>query len=430
MLFPLSLQGKGTMDIEALPSYLYRLSYEHGYSVGEFMKALHNLACRENRFSNTQRVPHYILPGDLATPGITSKYIKSLLEIYTNQSLDESYLWILDKALGASRGEVSKNFRWCPECFHEMSQLCIPAYFKLIWFMKSVTACPIHRTPILEVCPSCNKTQNTYTRVKEMGLCQFCGHELRKRKTRLRRSSIRHSWDDIGVDVVKLFQHMNDIPAKHFPENGAVTSLNSLLDYYWDSNRESEFYSVMSRDEMLSLTHQQKEISFKTARKIAFRLGLPLYEFLAGKAKEVTMSLDPKLFCALPPGFLEVRKKVKNDHRLIIRKIKHYLKQQNSPPTIREVAEATGISIGYLEYRYPALVSQLVHRRREHVNLEKHRLQNVATNEALSFFVGAKYKASNLSKREAYRALRTSTQLPKRMIKVGIQKATRALGFP
>lgn len=429
MLFPIELCGKGGRDVESLPSYLYRLSQSHGYSAGELLRALCRHSLESGFIKENENVPHHIKPGELMRPGKNMHFVKTLLERYTGQDLSSSYVWILEKSLGVSNGEILNGFRWCPECFHEMTHLGIEVYFKLIWSMKAVSACPIHRTPFQLSCSNCGDDQTSYVRTCPIHLCQTCKEPLYKRKVRLKHNQIARTWDNIGIDIVEVFSRMSEISVIDFPENGAQKSIKDLLDYYWSQDRESEFYGSLNRDELLAYVFKQKTISLKSARRIAFRLGVPLYDFLAGRARDITLSLDGQLFCQLPPGFLEVSKKVKKDHQAIQKKIKRFIKNAPTPPSVQQVAEAAGVSKGYLEYRHSALVNHIVTQRIKYISSIKLEQQYLATREALSFFLGKKYEVDNRSKRSAYRVLRVNTGLPKTALLNGIDRAFDALGY-
>ena len=402
--------------------------YVHGYSVGEILRALYRHASSSGTVKLNEKLSHHLKPGELVRPSKTTALVKMLLEKYTGQDLSSSYLWILEKSLGVSNGEILKGFRWCPECLHEMHNLGIEPYFKLIWSLKGVSACPIHRTPFQQCCASCGDDQTTYLRIGPMHVCQSCSKPLYERERRLKLSEIAQTWENIGVDVVEIFSRLSEIPIKDFPENGARNSIKSLLDYYWEHDRENEFYGSLGRDELLAYVFNQKQISLKSARRIAFRLGVPLYDFLAGRAKDITLSLDGQLFCQLPPGFLEVSKKVKKDHQAVQKRIKRFIKKSSVPPSIKQVAEEVGVSKGYLEYRHSALLSHLVAERAKYHETLRAEQQYLAIREAFSFFLGKKYECDNRSKRSAYRVLRSETNLPKAILVSGIDKAFEALG--
>ena len=415
--------------MESLPSYLYRVAFDHGFSVGELVHSLYRHSQRNELHKNLGTIPHSFSPGELIRGGSLTSTIKCLLEHYSSIDLTPSYLWILERAIGESNGEICRGFRWCPECFHDMDRLNIEPYFKLIWSMKSVSACPIHRSPFLETCSNCSRTQNGFYRNYDVSRCQHCGEKLSKRKTRLKIKDLSSSWDDIGVDIIELFKDMSAVDAKSIKNEGAYLSLKSLFDYYWEKDFGEGLYVTLGRDQILSLVHKQKGMSLLTARRIAFRLGIPLFDFLSGRAKDITLTLDHKSFCQLPPGYLQATKKAKRDYCVVLKKIKRFLDGCERPPTVKDVAQAVDVSKGYLEYRHGPLVSTLVEQRKVYENQLRIEKEYLATREALGFFLGEAYAPNTGAKREAFRVLRERTDLSKNFINLGIERASRVLGI-
>lgn len=427
MLFKVDLMGVGTAEVESLPSYLYRVAFEHGFSVGELVHSLKRHSLRNSVFEYPIDLPKSFSPGELIRGGKRSSAIRQLLEHYANIDLTSSYLWILERSIGESNGEVCRGFRWCPECFHEMDRHGVEPYFKLIWSMKAVTACPVHRTPFIEKCSSCGRSQDGFYRHYQISKCQHCGEKLSKRKDRLKASDLSTSWENIGVDVVELIRDMSAANPESTEDEGAYLSLKKLFDYYWDQDLYDYLYQTIGRDHVLALIHKQKSMNLLSARRIAFRLGIPIFDFLIGRAKEVTLTFDHKSFCSLPPGYLEVTKKLKRDHRHQLKKISQFVDSCECPPTISAIADAVGVSKGYLEYRHGALVADFVARRKTFEIDQRIQNEYLATREALGFFLGKAYVPNTGAKREAFRVLREQTDLSKRLIELGIDRASRVL---
>lgn len=427
MLLNVPLLGAEKMDVESLPSYLYRTSYHYGFSVGEFCRLMLSHAKHLKKIPADTKLPTYIFPGHLVGQSKPSRCIRDLLELSTGQSLSKSCLWILTKSLGVSNGEFAKNFRWCPECFSEMKRMGSEPYFKLIWSMASVTACPIHRTPYEEFCGACGATQNTYIRNRPADQCQKCFEPLSIRYINLKPEDIAPSWMDIGSDIVEMFTRLGEIPERNFKVGGPYQSLHEVSEIYYKQGRIIEFNKILPHRYIREVMSGQSKLALITARRLAFRLGVSLYDFLSGAAGRVTHSLDAEVFCALAPGYLEARPKMQKDHKSIVKKAKYYIEAQPSPPSLKEIAKALGVSVGYFEYRHPALVSHWVATRKHYEETEKIRRQNLATQEALSFFLGEKYQTENRSKRNAYRTLRDHTSLSKTTIMLGISRAHHSL---
>ncbi|MFL0798006.1 MAG: TniQ family protein [Cellvibrionaceae bacterium] len=425
-LFPTPLQGVSSAEVESLPSYIHRAALEHGVSVGDLLRYVYRLGLKDHHVNTSVQLPSYVQTSDLVRSSRTSNMFRGLLEQYTSQDLSTSMLWVLEGVLSRSKLEVTKGFRWCPECFSEFLSLGKEPYFKLIWHMSAVSACPIHRTPLVEACEFCGSDQSTYRVKVPLGYCQSCGKSLSKRKRRLKAKDVRFSWEDIGLDIVQLFNDLA-INGCELPESGPKQSLDDLFDYYWRMGREDEFYGALTRDESLAILYEQTPFSLKTARRVSYRLGVSLYDFLSGNAALTTDVLDSEMFCNLPPGYLEANKKTKRDHRGVLNKVKRYLREHTNPPSLAELARAVGVSTGYLEYRHPVLSKDVVVKHQLYLEHEKLRKTYRAQELALKFFLDEKYAKQPKSRKQAYRVLREETGLPKWVLKDAIQVAYRAL---
>ena len=426
-LFSIPLMGLGTAEVESLPSYLHRCAIAHGSDVGLFIQTVNRLVPDSNLCVTEQVKAKHFKPHELVRPGKLADSIIASLSEATGQRLESSVLWILRTVLGRSAEEVVKGFRWCPECLAECHSLGIEPYFKLIWHMSSVTACHIHRTPFIHVCEFCGCDQTTYRKQHDIGFCQECGESLARRKKKIAFSDLTSSWEDLGNDVVQLFRDLARIDPRSISEDGPYKSINDLLDYYWKANREDVFYGALTRDEMISLACRDKKVSLLTARRVAFRLGVPLYPFLAGEASQTPGVLDHGMFCTLPDGYLDVRHKARKDHMVILRKIRQVIRGSDHPLTAKDVCEQAGVSTGYLAYRYPILYKGIVEKRKAYE--EEQRLKTIyrAQAAALEYFISEKYAQAPKSRKQAYRQLREETGLPKWVLKKAIQTAYAAL---
>ena len=224
-----------------------------------------------------------------------------------------------------------------------------------------------------------------------------------------------------------MFRDLSEVGPREVSEDGPYKSINDLMDYYWKIEREDIFYAALNRDELISLAYRHKKISLLTARRVAFKLGVPLYAFLAGEASQISGILDYGVLCALPDGYLDVEHKEPKNHVAVVQKIKSILNTQKAPLSARCVCEKAGVSTGYLAYRYPALYKEIVKRRKEYV--EELHLKTIykAQAFALNYFLDERYSEAPKSRKQAYSQLREETGLPKWILKKAIQNAYKAL---
>ncbi len=427
-LFPISIRGLGTPDVESFASYVYRVAFEHGLYVGELLRFTYRHGIELiGGPEGFPVVPKSLSVAELVRPSHTTNMFVDLFGEMTCQDLRPSVLRFLNSALGRSTGEVFDGFRWCPECIGEMRSVGAQPYLKLIWHMRAVTHCPIHRTPLVDKCTVCGCCQKSYIVKRKIGFCQDCGQLLAKRSTRLRSSDIANSWHIAGSDILTLFTDLAVNPAVELPDEGVRLSLDRLFDYYWSRDREQEFYQLLSRDELLGIIHREKVVSLKVARRLAFRTGMSLYTLMSGNAHQSTGVLNSEWVCELPEAFRGESNKNKRDHQAVARKIRRELKMAEQPLSLHELAREVGVSVGYLDYRFSALAKSVVKNHKDHVEHEMLRKRYHAQASALAFFLEEKYQEQPKSRKQAYRTLREETGLPKFMLRRAIQSAYVAM---
>src|SRR5690606_20062041 len=104
-------------------------------------------------------------------------------------------------------------------------------------------------------------------------------------------------------------------------------------------------------------------------------------------------------------------------------KIGKILSDRPDPPSLKELAESVGVSVGYLSYRYPVLSKNVVIKHKKHADEAMRMKRSLALAKALDYFVSEKYGYVGSSRKQAYKILREETGLPKFVLKSAIQKA-------
>lgn len=420
-LFSLGLEGVGSPEVESFASYVHRSALEHGVYVGELVR----YAARAN--GDSQTTFFYRKPQELVRPSVTTRTLVAAFESAASVSLAEGILWFMDGPLSLSGEEVIDGFRWCPHCFAEMATLGMPPYFKLQWHMAAVVDCPTHNTPFENSCPSCTETQETYRKQWPLDHCQLCGVSLWADAV----SRPALSCDNTGMredhDIIQLFADIATCRPDSLPDSGPLMSLEKIFDHYWKYDMEEELYALLPRDTLLGALHSESKMSFQTARRFAYMLGVPLFSLLAGEAHLCSGVLSAAWVCELKPSFMHVRRRTRTDHPKVFRSLKRMLTSGALPPTIPELASRLGVSVGYLEYRYASVVARLRTVRRDLIREERDRTLLAARNAAVSHFAEELTGGSSLSRKQAYRQLRSVTGLPKWVLKGAIQDAYSAL---
>jgi len=424
-LFSIPLLGRGTSDVESLASYIHRMAYEHGIGVGELFRfCSRNMPAElNNKFAVAN---YYIDVGEIIRVNDTSDMLLEVFENMTGQNLRAGSLTWMRHIITRMRGEIYPGFRWCPECFSEMEALDEPTYFKLIWNFESVSHCLVHRTELIKNCEHCGSDQSTYRKRAPMSVCQECGQPLSKRKKRLTSTELQPSWIGTGTDIAYLLRDISREGSDDFCPEKIRMSLSKVFDHYWDSDNEQQIYRLLGRDRLLAFIHRQRPISFRPARIISHKLGISLFTLLSGNAEYSSSVLDAKWFCNLPPGYLESTKKRRNDHMKIINKIAKVTKQSENPLSLKELAKKVDVSVGYLEYRHPVLVANIVSEHKKFIAQEKQKKIQVATAKALEQFARIEESKINSMKEQVAKNIHQETGLSKTIVKNAVEAAYKA----
>lgn len=178
-LYGLRPLGDGTGDVESLFSYFLRLAHEHrlspkkviGVCLPPVAASLPALAGWKFGWAWESKAGK-----DLVGPGQVSRRWSSLLGEATGQSdLEMATLFPLSLHVA---GDLSTNEdRLCLRCMaSDVDSGALP-YGRLLWRMRAVSCCPIHRCRL--VTPVCGRSTSKRTRhiskVMLSGVCKQCG---------------------------------------------------------------------------------------------------------------------------------------------------------------------------------------------------------------------------------------------------------------
>lgn len=103
-------------------------------------------------------------------------FAQAMQRLTGRQGLDRGTLlsW---RGLLSRRIAMAQSRRWCTHCVAEQGDREHVA-FSLLWALKDVRACPIHKTMLLERCVRCDRTQPIIGDGPTRGHCEHCGLHL------------------------------------------------------------------------------------------------------------------------------------------------------------------------------------------------------------------------------------------------------------
>lgn len=422
-LLPLALQGAHTEDIEAFPSYLWRLASVHGVTIGTL---LNRIACGTEHEAKLGAAVRASFLASLVRPNTTTATAVDLIAKGRAEHLYvllRSTFGLLSPAIARTPTVYSREVRWCPGCLRE--QLLKPGvpYLKLAWFFSPVRSCKVHHVMLRNSCPNCGYMPRPMGGWPRFEICEFCDGRL----DQISASDVRTlDPDEAANDLVALVGEIATA-SEPFPANAANRCIRDLLfDMESRGNHEADPGRARLREFCGRYSHDGVRISLLVARRVAFELDMSIADLLRG-GRGVSLSFPFAASCPLPRSMRSARRNRITDPDAIVQKLSSFLYDADGTLSLREIARRLGVSVGAMNYHAPALVRQLSDRRMKYA-----RAVRKAKKEAVIKVVREgvrhwhKKSVSPLAAKQLLRQLMEDTGLPKQMLRKAIQAELHA----
>lgn len=432
LLFPVPLLGVGTADVEALASYLWRLSTTHRAPIGVVLRAAYEWYGTDN---GSGAVPYLARnPGGLAQYVRPNEMTRSVVEMLTEATgqvaLRSGTFMSLDHALARCMKTFHGSIRWCPTCLREFQEAGAEPYFKLAWFIRSTTRCAKHGSTLEELCAHCGSRQDGFGMRRACIECSRCRNSLISNQS----SAVPPGdWRVDGADLNSLVQLISESPQLEFPREGVKRALNELLDDAWRKDNATELWKVVPRDEFLAITCDVTPITLTKVRRLAFRLGVQVTDLLVGSLKEVAGVLDPSWTTSLPSMIRPKKRLPRHDLERLRKGLDAALRASrgSTPLPLRKVASDLGVTGGCVRHHFPVHANEFLRRFDLWRKRETERKLQAARG-AVSDYMAASPRVGEITAKGTLRELRRDTKLPKDLLRREIARALdlRSLGIP
>ena len=152
ILYSIEPIGIGTPYVESLASYINRLAVEHSISVADLFIRIISIygsifSEKTNTFKNLWKILSTInnaSKSSIIVEIMSELTIRSELKYLTLATIEDLNI----------NGALSKIKRYCPKCYEEQKASNNIVYDPLIWSIRAIKICPIHRLYLLDDCPN------------------------------------------------------------------------------------------------------------------------------------------------------------------------------------------------------------------------------------------------------------------------------------
>lgn len=187
-LHSLPLPKVGDPLVGSLSGYVTDLASAHRVSLydlilHEILPAIkHSLGSDQQPWSPVKLGKTWWEQASLTIDGLnnsTRMWIEALqaLTLQHNLAITTMYSW---SHVISPRGLIRPHSAWCPLCFKDWHSNGIEVFRPLLWSLKAVRVCPLHRVLLQTRCPfpDCGRTQPTLLPHAVIGYCSHCHREL------------------------------------------------------------------------------------------------------------------------------------------------------------------------------------------------------------------------------------------------------------
>lgn len=176
-LYLLEPMGVGTSEVESLASYVLRLAAAHCLPLAALFDEIVAPLVQEARPLSTRGYPGFVRVNAARAingMGVTAAACIQALELLTLRT-DLRWLTALTwQGIFTTRYWLRPARAWCPACFESQRREERTVFEPLLWTLRVVTVCPIHKRALVAVCPHCRGESLPMTRCLRPGRCAKC----------------------------------------------------------------------------------------------------------------------------------------------------------------------------------------------------------------------------------------------------------------
>ncbi|MDJ0536615.1 MAG: TniQ family protein [Xenococcaceae cyanobacterium MO_207.B15] len=279
-LFPLEPSGLGTPYVESLTSYLTRLAEAHNVLVGDLVaKEIKTIVPKKYKSKDLFCTKHK--SGTANSTGKVAKYLLSALSSLTfRQDLKFLTLTQWSQVL-PQRNLIHPTKNWCPLCYQEQYQNNRIIYDPLIWFLKPLEACPVHKIKLQSKCPHCGESLPSLARNSQSGYCSNCEQWLGQNNRN--DFPAGSEWDlSVAKNVGELLVNAVRVVEIAKRENISKSFQRCLDQANADGIRSFTKLVGFKKNQVWEWTNGKVIPEFTVSLKISYLMGVSLFDFLSG----------------------------------------------------------------------------------------------------------------------------------------------------
>lgn len=371
-LFNLEPMGKGTANIESMTSYVSRLS--HAYVISPFALITKIVL----PFINVNHKPLYPMLNSIGTWAVN--FILSLQHLTSQDDLQ--YLTMVPYAdFIYSYNLCEPKKKWCPQCLDEWQAEGKDLYEPILWQLKEVKVCQIHKISLSNTCPDCNTSLPLISSKPIIGYCSSCNTWLGGKNNIFEQIDNPlfvydlYRAENIG-SLIAISQTRINKPAK----DNIFQSIKDIVKIeYYDNMMDFCGHLDIPKASASEWIHGIHHPSLSEQLRLCFNLGISYIDFLDNN---IQIALKNKVDYGI-----KIEKTGRGPHKRwedakIEGELSRLINSEEEIPSQRELMAKFQCEIKYIKKTFPILFAQIQAKRSIQQQNKQHASQ-LQENEAL-----------------------------------------------
>ena len=252
---------------------------------------------------------------------------------------------------------------------HLATRVPPPLYEPLLWTLKPVTLCGLHRKPLCFLCPSCKRQNGTLDPRTRSGHCSRCGHWLAPTTSDVLSDTPALNNDDLAWGewvATELGEILAAPPGLPFaPSRAGIVRVISLCVERMVDGNASAFARLMDagRGEVRKWQTGKAQPKFSVLLSLSYRLGVSLLSLLSGSLPSIPQEFARPFPSQLSKGTSKKpRRPLRRMETVEVLKTLQATLEENPPPSVRQVVQRTNYAKSRMYRYFPELCRAIARR--------------------------------------------------------------------
>ncbi|MCC1497361.1 hypothetical protein [Alcanivorax sp. 1008] len=416
-----SIIGVGSYEIESFMSFFCRWAWLHFLTPSAF--ALEVARAWEDitgeRFPVNAKGFHNVR--QLLRPAeFSSAFLHASSIILDDLDLEKGTFTPLEDCISISC-LINPSASWCGDCFLEHLDHGTTPYIRHYWTIRSVKRCLRHGGYLRIVCPHCGSLQDRLVIQESVAHCQSCRKFM----------AIRGDGGDIpcreNIDEHSIaMMHLCDLVSNGWRANRDVIRDNLLKilrarpfayspphPYKRSDIVANDYYNVVSNCRKF-IANRDRRISVLDILNISESVAnISFLEVLTSERPVWQTALKLGTTLRLPAYHMPIRpvKDRHRDHFGVLHRFKQIASKEGEIHSLKVVAAKLGVSVGYLQYRFPSEVSDYRLRYKTYKEQDRRLRRAKAITVVRAYLADARWPEERVSRPKLVEELRVRTGL-------------------